>query len=251
MGGEVGLGAGCLGFSMFEVPASPVPGRIRKIQARRAPAGVSSGARIIPMEHPIAVQARDIEDRLPRTQCRLCGFDGCRPYAEAIAAGRSAINRCPPGGDETIRELARLTGRPWVPLDPACGAPPPAAIAVIDESACIGCTLCLAACPVDAIVGAAKWMHTVIAAECTGCRLCVPPCPVDCIAMVETAPPLQPGARERSARYARRHDARLARLERDRAEAQLRKTAGRRKREAIERAMRRARERLQRRTAKA
>lgn len=190
------------------------------------------------------VPAAQIEAHLPRIQCRMCGYEGCAPYAEAIAAGRSAINRCPPGGDETIRELARLTGLPYAPLDPACGAPPQPAIAVIDEAACIGCALCLAACPVDAIVGAPRRMHTVIATECTGCRLCLPPCPVDCIAMVEPDRGRAPLDRERSAHHGRRHAARLQRIERERVEARLRKAAERKKRATIERAMQRARERL-------
>lgn len=119
---------------------------------------------------------------LPQTQCRRCGYDGCRPYAEAIVAG-AAINRCPPGGDELIVTLGLITQRLVVALDRTCGEPGPLTVARIDEAACIGCTLCIDACPVDAIVGAAKRMHTVLPALCTGCELCVPPCPVDCIAM--------------------------------------------------------------------
>jgi Na+-translocating ferredoxin:NAD+ oxidoreductase subunit B len=120
---------------------------------------------------------------LPQTQCRRCGYDGCRPYAEAMAAG-APLNRCAPGGDAVITTLATLTLRPPAPLDPGCGASGPLAIARVDESACIGCTLCIQACPVDAIIGAPKRMHTVLSALCTGCELCVPPCPVDCIAIV-------------------------------------------------------------------
>ena len=125
-----------------------------------------------------------IDRALPQTQCTRCGYPACRPYAEAVAAGEAAINRCPPGGDAGIRALSALTGRPYVPLDPACGAEQPLRLALIDEAHCIGCTLCIQACPVDAIAGAPKRMHTVIADLCTGCDLCVPPCPVDCIAMV-------------------------------------------------------------------
>ena len=121
---------------------------------------------------------------LPQTQCRRCGYDDCRGYAEAIAGEGVAVNRCPPGGAEGIDRLARLTGRPALPLDPSCGAEAPRALALIDEAWCIGCALCLKACPVDAIVGAAKRMHVVIDALCTGCELCVPVCPVDCIAMI-------------------------------------------------------------------
>jgi len=124
---------------------------------------------------------------LPQTQCGQCGFAGCRPYAEAIAAEEADINRCPPGGETTIVALAELLGREAKPLDPEQGEPRPPSRAVIDETECIGCTKCIQACPVDAIVGAAKQMHTVIAAECTGCDLCLPPCPVDCIEMVPIA----------------------------------------------------------------
>jgi len=121
---------------------------------------------------------------LPQTQCRRCGYDDCRGYAQAIAADDIAINRCPPGGAEGVARLARLTGRPELPIDASCGQEGPRTLAVIDEAWCIGCALCLQACPVDAIVGAAKRMHAVIDDLCTGCELCVPVCPVDCIAMV-------------------------------------------------------------------
>jgi len=131
--------------------------------------------------------ARELVDRLdaalPQTQCRRCGYEGCLPYAEAIAGG-TAINRCPPGGDELIATLANLTGRPAIALDRTCGDPGPLTTASIDEGICIGCTLCIDACPVDAIVGAAKRMHTVLPVLCTGCALCISPCPVDCIAMI-------------------------------------------------------------------
>src|SRR5688572_9735322 len=127
-----------------------------------------------------------IDQLLPQTQCRQCGYAGCRPYAEAIAAGRAAINQCPPGGHEVILDLAALLAIPALPLDPARGAQKLPAVAVIEEETCIGCTLCIQACPVDAIVGAAKLMHTVIAEHCTGCELCIPPCPVDCIRLEET-----------------------------------------------------------------
>jgi electron transport complex protein RnfB len=143
-----------------------------------------------------ALPAR-IDAALPQTQCGRCGYPGCRPYAEAIARGDAPINRCPPGGVEGVRMLARITGQPVLPLDPACGAEMPPRTALIDEDACIGCTKCIQACPVDAIVGASKWMHTVIADRCTGCELCLPPCPVDCIAMVAdpAAPPRPPRPR--------------------------------------------------------
>jgi len=128
---------------------------------------------------------------LPQTQCAQCGHPGCRPYAEAIARDDADINRCPPGGDATIAALAELLGREPKPLDASCGEHKPTLLAVIDEQRCIGCTLCIQACPVDAITGAAKWMHTVIAAECTGCELCLPPCPVDCIDLIAVTPPAQ------------------------------------------------------------
>lgn len=127
---------------------------------------------------PIADQ---IDGLLPQTQCGQCGHPGCRPYAEAIARGEEEINKCVPGGESTMLALADLLGREPQALE---GEEKPPAVAWIDESACIGCTLCLQACPVDAIVGAAKQMHGVIAAECTGCELCLPPCPVECIHMV-------------------------------------------------------------------
>ncbi|MDH3916337.1 MAG: electron transport complex subunit RsxB [Chromatiales bacterium] len=126
-----------------------------------------------------------IDALLPQTQCAQCGFPGCRPYAEAILAEGADINRCPPGGDATIKALADLLDREPKPLDPERGVEKPRAIAVIDEDVCIGCTLCIQACPVDAILGAGKLMHTVITEECTGCELCLPPCPVDCIDMIE------------------------------------------------------------------
>jgi electron transport complex protein RnfB len=124
-----------------------------------------------------------IDAVLPQTQCGQCGFSGCRPYAEAVAGGRAEINRCPPGGERVIGRLARLSRRPVQPLDPSRGVHKPRALARIDEAHCIGCTLCIQACPVDAIVGAAKQMHTVVAQLCTGCELCVAPCPVTCITM--------------------------------------------------------------------
>ena len=124
-----------------------------------------------------------INSELPQTQCGQCGFAGCRPYARAIAQGE-AINKCPPGGLETITRLGRLLQELPEPLDPAHGHSEPARVAVIREPECIGCTKCIQACPVDAILGGPKFMHTVIAAECTGCDLCIEPCPVDCIDLV-------------------------------------------------------------------
>lgn len=132
-----------------------------------------------------AALADAIDAALPQTQCTRCGEPDCRRYAEAVATGRADINRCPPGGAEGVARLAALTGRPVQALDPAHGSEGPRRLAVIDEAWCIGCTLCIKACPVDCIVGAAKLMHTVIEAQCTGCELCIPVCPVDCISLVD------------------------------------------------------------------
>jgi Na+-translocating ferredoxin:NAD+ oxidoreductase subunit B len=130
-----------------------------------------------------------INQVLPQTQCRRCGFPGCQPYARAIAQG-TAINRCPPGGAPVIDQLAQLLGRPAVALDPTFGSEQPRQLARIVAADCIGCTKCLPVCPVDAIVGGPKKMHTVIASQCTGCGLCLPPCPVECIQMVTPPAPL-------------------------------------------------------------
>ncbi len=160
-------------------------------------------------------------DLLPQTQCTKCGHAGCRPYAQALVDDAAPINRCPPGGAAGIAKLARLLGRPALPLDPTCGVEAPRRVAYVLEAHCIGCTLCIKACPVDAIVGTNKRMHTVIAALCTGCDLCVPPCPVDCIDMRATLPdgaPV-PDWTEGDARAARaRHEARALRLEREQRE---------------------------------
>jgi electron transport complex protein RnfB len=137
-----------------------------------------------PSNASAGASADAIEAVLPQTQCTRCGYPDCRGYAEAIARGEAAINQCPPGGAEGIRRLAALTGRAVLPLNPANGTEGPRAVAVIDEAWCIGCTLCIKACPVDCIAGASKRMHTVIEEQCTGCELCVPACPVDCIAML-------------------------------------------------------------------
>ena len=131
---------------------------------------------------PAAVDT--VDALLPQTQCRRCGYDACRPYAAALVRGEADINRCPPGGEATVAALARALGRPVAALDPACGPVGSRETARIVESECIGCTVCIRACPVDAIIGARKWMHAVLESECTGCGLCVEPCPVDCIVMV-------------------------------------------------------------------
>ena len=157
-----------------------------------------------------------IDALLPQTQCGQCGYAGCMPYAEAIAAGRADINQCPPGGSEGIAALAALLGLVPKPLNPANGVEKPLALAWIDEPVCIGCTKCIQACPVDAIVGASKLMHTVITDECTGCELCVAPCPVDCIHMVPAPAPRDAVDRRARADHARnRFRAREARLRRE------------------------------------
>ena len=125
-----------------------------------------------------------IDSILPQTQCGQCGYPGCKPYATAIASGEADINQCPPGGEDGIHKLADLLGVDFKPLNEEHGVPKPKSVAIIDEKTCIGCTLCIQACPVDAILGSAKHMHTIIEKECTGCELCLPPCPVDCIEMV-------------------------------------------------------------------
>ena len=210
--------------------------------------------------------AARLDAALPQTQCTRCGYPDCRRYAEAIAVGEAPINQCPPGGAEGIRRLAVLTGQPAVMLNPANGVEGPRKVVVIDEDWCIGCTLCIKACPVDCIVGAPKVMHTVIESLCTGCELCIPVCPVDCIAIEDATPgaigwaawsPAQ--ADEARVRYA----VHLQRTDRDRRENDERlaakartkladlESASRitdpavleRKRAVIEAAMKRARER--------
>jgi electron transport complex protein RnfB len=162
--------------------------------------------------------ASRIDALLPQTQCTECGYAGCRPYAEAIARGDADIDQCPPGGDAGAATLAALLGREAKPLNPAFGRPRPPQAAVIDEATCIGCVKCIQACPVDAIVGASKLMHTVIAGWCTGCGLCLPPCPVDCIALVPVARLPDPDASRarhgfRALRLSRGEAERAARLE--------------------------------------
>jgi electron transport complex protein RnfB len=169
-----------------------------------------------------------IEDLLPQTQCTKCGYPACRPYAEAIADGSANFNQCPPGGAEGVARIAALLGKPVIPINPVHGNERERPVALIDESVCIGCTLCIQACPVDAIVGAAKQMHTVIASLCTGCDLCVPPCPVDCIAMVPVTPGRTGWAAwsQSEADAARtRHDARTERLQRNKEENDARLAA--------------------------
>lgn len=165
---------------------------------------------------------------LPQTQCTRCGWPDCRAYAHAMADGRAEINQCPPGGALGVERLAALLGRPVIPLNPAHGLEGPRRLAVIDEDWCIGCTLCIKACPVDCIVGASKLMHTVIADQCTGCELCIPACPVDCIALVD-ATPGRTGWAAWSAEQAResraRYEFRTMRLNRDKREQEQRLAA--------------------------
>jgi Na+-translocating ferredoxin:NAD+ oxidoreductase subunit B len=160
------------------------------------------------------VAADDIDALLPQTQCTRCGYTGCRPYAEAIAAGTAEINQCPPGGSATIGTLATLLHREPSPLNPTNGIEGPTLVAQIDEAICIGCAKCLPPCPVDAIIGSRKQMHTVVAELCTGCELCIAPCPVDCITMVPRvaladAPPAPEPDHNRQRFHA--HNARLVR----------------------------------------
>ncbi|MDP8985082.1 MAG: RnfABCDGE type electron transport complex subunit B [Pseudomonadota bacterium] len=159
---------------------------------------------------------RHIDALLPQTQCTRCGYPGCLPYAAAVAGGEAQINQCPPGGSATIRALARLLDRAFLPLNPTNGVETAPQVAWIDESRCIGCARCLPPCPVDAIVGAAKFMHTVLAERCTGCELCLAPCPVDCI---EMRPGPAPAANHAALNRAR-HEAHTRRLLRRAAERQ-------------------------------
>lgn len=170
-----------------------------------------------------------IEALLPQTQCRKCSFSGCRPYAEAIATGKAKINQCPPGGQQGIKALANLLGIDAIPLNEEFGKEQPQTRAFIIEADCIGCTKCLPPCPVDAILGASKFMHTVITSECTGCELCVEPCPVDCIIMqplpatvIETL-----DKQEQALQAKRRFQAKTQRLVKNQAEKDER--AGKRK----------------------
>ena len=215
--------------------------------------------------NPAALADR-IDAALPQTQCTRCGYPDCRHYAQAIAAGEAPINQCPPGGAEGIARLSAVTGHAVITLNPANGFEGPRKLAIIDEAWCIGCTLCIKACPVDCIVGAPKVMHTVIESLCTGCELCIPVCPVDCIALVDATPgesgwqawstrladearPRYAAHQARTVRDARENDERLA----AKASAKLADlesastitdpVALERKRAVIEAAMKRARER--------
>ena len=163
----------------------------------------------------MATLAEKIDALLPQTQCTQCGYDGCMPYADAIAVGQADINRCPPGGDAGIKALGALLSRVVLPLDPALRPHLPHRVAVIDEAACIGCAKCLPPCPTDAIVGANKFMHAVIAELCTGCELCIAVCPVDCIRMADD--PVHPAMMDKNAARAR-YQSHHFRLQRNRQE---------------------------------
>jgi Na+-translocating ferredoxin:NAD+ oxidoreductase subunit B len=163
-------------------------------------------------------QAARLHAALPQTQCTRCGYPDCAGYAQAIASGEAAINQCPPGGAEGIARLAELTGRPVIPLNPEHGVEAPRTVAVIDEHWCIGCTLCIAACPTDAILGSNKRMHTIVERYCTGCELCVPVCPVDCIALENVTGERtgwQAWSPEQAREALQRYDVRRVRLARD------------------------------------
>jgi Na+-translocating ferredoxin:NAD+ oxidoreductase subunit B len=160
-----------------------------------------------------ATLADQLDALLPQTQCTRCGYPACRPYAEALAAGETEINRCPPGGAAGVERLARALDRAVLPLDPACGIEKEIeTVARVVEADCIGCTKCIQVCPVDAIVGAMNLMHTVITDECNGCELCLPVCPVDCIEMLEM--PSLPPAYVRAPQFRARYEARNTRLAR-------------------------------------
>ena len=192
----------------------------------------------------------DIDQWLPQTQCTRCGYPSCRAYAEAVAKGEIAINRCPPGGSSLIKRLAARLGVAVLGLDSSCGPEPVLAAAVIDEAWCIGCTICIQICPVDAIVGAAGLMHTVVVSECTGCELCVQPCPTDCIEMLPIAmhpqrdelDPTWTPARARLAKSRFQHrQGRLLRVKQEREDRQrrtsLRQLSREDKKRAIEQAV--------------
>jgi electron transport complex protein RnfB len=171
-----------------------------------------------PLSPEQSALAARLDAALPQTQCTRCGYPDCQTYARAMATGQAEINQCPPGGAEGISRLSALTGRPVIRLNPVHGHEAPRAVAVIDENWCIGCTLCIKACPVDCIIGAAKKMHTIVERDCTGCELCVPACPVDCISMEPVSGPLTGWAAwgpEQAEQARQRYHFRQHRIERD------------------------------------
>lgn len=192
-------------------PARSAPGRDAAGPHAPAPTGAPG------VREPDPPSAEQIDALLPQTQCTRCGYPGCRPYAEAIARGEAEFNQCPPGGAATLAALAKRLGRTPLPLNPAHGIEGPPRVARIDEQACIGCARCLPPCPVDAIVGAHKLMHTVVTARCTGCELCLAPCPVDCISMVPRVGPEAPPGPQANRRHFAAHAARTARRADERA----------------------------------
>jgi Na+-translocating ferredoxin:NAD+ oxidoreductase subunit B len=177
------------------------------------------------------ISFEQIDAILPQTQCSQCGYKGCKPYAEAIASGRADINQCPPGGDEGIIELAKLLNVEPKPLNPQFGVHKPKQVAFIVEEDCIGCVKCIAACPVDAILGAARLMHTVIAEECTGCELCIAPCPVDCIVIKPLVN--QPSAEQKAAQKLKTKHRFEARNRRKQIEAKEKAEKARQQKEAL------------------
>ena len=183
------------GFGLGTVPAL-----VLALAAGLATVAVEGHARRSPPPIPESADlATRIEALLPQTQCTQCGYAGCKPYAQAIARGEAGIDQCPPGGEAGVQALAELLGRRPGPVNPAHGLHKPPQVALVREAECIGCTKCIQACPVDAIVGASRLMHTVIAELCTGCELCLPPCPVDCIDLVPAPTGVAPGSPSRAA----------------------------------------------------
>ena len=183
-----------IAFVLFAVIAAIAGGALtwlssRKSKSRRTDNSADKSAYGI-AEDSLDELIEAVNEKLPQTQCAQCGYPGCRPYASAIIENDVPINQCPPGGVALIQELSEFLGKEAIAPDPERGVQKPEQVAVIIEPDCIGCTLCIAACPVDAIVGASRYMHTVISDHCTGCELCLPPCPVDCIELVPTEQPL-------------------------------------------------------------
>lgn len=162
---------------------------VQKPKTRRANTNSETSA-FEKTEDPVEDLVEAVNEKLPQTQCAQCGYPGCRPYASAIIKNDAPINQCPPGGLTLIQELSDFLGKEAIDPDPNLGDQKPQQVAIINEPDCIGCTLCIAACPVDAIVGASRYMHTVISEHCTGCELCLPPCPVDCIELIPVKQPL-------------------------------------------------------------